>query len=261
MERILFFTLLSLMNACRSNPAATIEDHSKINSVQTIINDMILCGEASPHGVLSSFDWAKCPRLAYGNDPKHMRAVLPWGQVYVSTKGDQTTNTRIQIRNLFIYYLSKSDNRWKLWTGSKSVTGAYYAEDFKNNNSIPASNIRTEDSGGISVKLIPNYNYHFWPVNGRKTIDPTDIKGVWAYCEARLVTDDPTKPDDRKLAEYILSTGSDYWLDLTAQWISTWYNNGDIGIGRFKYVTNDWKAFNMHTLNAQELQASQPPFN
>ena len=260
MKRILLFALIYLMVACEKNPAPTKEDTTITNSIQTIIDDMSLCGEAQPHGVPSSYDWAKCPRLNHGNDPKHMRAVLPWGQLYTSTKGDNTTNTRVQIRNLYIYYLSKATNKWTIWTGSPSVTGAYYAEDFNNNNSIPAVDIRKENSGGVSVKLVSNYNYHFWSENGRRTIDPTDIKGVWAYCEARLVMDDLSKPDDRSQAEFILSTGSDYWLDLTATWVSSWYNNGDIGIGRFKYVTSDWKSFNMHTLTAQELQTNTPPF-
>lgn len=235
MKTTLIFALLSLMIGCKKNsaPAAAKENDSKINSVQTIIKDMDSCGEAQPHGVPSSFDWAKCPRVGYGNDPKYMRAVLPWGQLYAATKGDNTTNTRVQIRNLYVYYLSKSTNKWTLWAGSKSVTGAYYAEDFNNNNSIPAINIRTEATGGVSVKLVPNYNYHFWSDNGRRTIDPTDIKGVWAYCEARLIMDNPAKPDDRNQAQFILSTGSGYWIDLTATWVSTYYNNSDIGIGRF----------------------------
>lgn len=268
MKTTLILAFLCLMYGCKknsvsekvSNPGIDSTKTIIINSIQTIIDDMVLCGEAQPHGVPLSYDWAKCPRLGYGNNPKHMRAVLPWGQLYTTTKGDNTANTRVQIRNLYIYYLSKTTDQWTFWTGSNSVTGAYYAEDFNNNNSIPAINIRTEPAGGVSVKLVPNYNYHFWSEYGRKTIDPTDIKGVWSCCEARLVIDDPSKPDDRSKAEFILSTGADYWLDLTATWVSTWYNNGDIGIGRFKYVTSDWKAFNMHTLSAQELQANNPPF-
>lgn len=81
--------------------APTKDNTTKINSDQTIIDDRALCGEAQPHGVPSSYDWAKCPSLNHGNDPKYMRAVLPWGQLYTTIKGDNTAYARVQIRNLY----------------------------------------------------------------------------------------------------------------------------------------------------------------
>jgi hypothetical protein len=52
--------------------------------------------------------------------------------------------------------------------------------------------------------------------------------------------------------------GGDYWLNLTAKW-NNWQTNGDIGIGKFKYVTTGWRAFNMTTLSPEQITQNPPP--
>lgn len=230
-----------------------------LNTAQTLREDMSLCGEAIPHGVPWYFEWRDCPRLSYGNNPQHLTAMIPWGQLYETEAGNTATNTRVHIRDLQACYLSKSDGQWHAWTGSRDVEGAYFAEDFTNNAAIPAADFRHEPDGGISVRLIPGYNFHFWSTAGRVLIDTNDIAAAWASCEARLILHDPAAPDDRAAAQYILSTGSDYWLDLAAQWDPSWLNNGDIGIGRFKFVRPQWRAFNMHSMSEDQLNNQPPP--
>jgi hypothetical protein len=231
-----------------------------LNNAETLREDMSLCGEAIPHGVPWHFEWRNCPRLSYGNNPQHLTAMIPWGQLYVPEAGNAATNSRVHIRDLHAWYLSKSNGQWRYWTGSRGVEGAYFPEDFTNNAAIPAADVRQEPDGGISVRLIPGYNYHFWSTNGRILIDTNDIAATWAYCEARLIPHDPSSPDDRNSAQYILSTGSDYWLDLAAQWDPSWLHNGDIGIGRFKFVRPHWRAFNMHSMTQEQITHTPPPF-
>lgn len=247
--------LLVLLAGCGQEPVPA----GTLNSVEDVIGDMMRCGEGIPHGVPLSYDWRACPRTSYGNDPREMTAVIPWGQVYQSADSPSAaSNTRINLRHLHVWYLSKSRSRWIRWTGSLGVEGAHYVEDFSGDSSIAASSLRHEPDGSVSVRMIPGYNFHFWSTQGRASIQPDDIQAVWAFCEARLILDDPAAADDRSQAHYLLSAGADYWLTPTAQW-SGFTTNGDIAIGRFKRIGTAWRAYNMHTASEALLRAQPPP--
>jgi len=236
----------------------SLEDlDQRVNSIQEIIDDMALCHEALPHGVPEKYGWQKCPRVGMGNDPGGFSALMPWGQVYVSEAGNPVSNTRVELRNLESYYLSKRDRQWYRWSGDYSVDGAAYVEDFVDDIHIPAD-VRQEASGTVSVRTPEGYNYHFWSPSGRTSIDPEDIAGVFSTCQARLILHDPALPDDRDRSTYMLSVGADYWRDLDSEW-DQWQTNGDIGIGRFKFIAPEWKAFNMHTLSEEDLRSFPPP--
>jgi hypothetical protein len=193
-----------------------------------------------------------------GGDVGTMRAALPWGQVYETVAGNPATNTRVQLRNLKLYMLSKKTNKWTYLTGSLAVDGAAYVEDFAGDQSRPAD-IRIEPDGTVSVKAGGGYNFHFWSKSGRATIKPSDVAGLFATCQARLILHDPAQPDDRATAQYVLSIGADYWKNLTTGWCADWTCNYDAGIGRFKYVTIEWQAFNMHSLTEATVRNSPPP--
>jgi hypothetical protein len=234
-----------------------------INSVSTVIYDMTPPHEGMPRGVPSSYDWVHGPRLSMGNNPQsyNFRAMIAWGQLYEDAIGNPATNSRVQIRNIQAYMLSKRDGKWHLLQSSKKVDGAAYREDYAGNDSKPAD-IRNESDGSISVKAGEGYNFHFWPATGRTSIDPNDVAGIFTTVEARLIKDNYWRRDDRSRARYLLSMGGDYWLDVTAQW-SDWPSKvvADIGIGKFKYVTNKWQAFNMTTLSPSEIRRNPPPMD
>ena len=84
------------------------------------------------------------------------------------------------------------------------------------------------------------------------------IAGVFSTVQARLILDNENGLDDRDQSEYLLSVGSDYWRNMEIGW-DYWKTNGDTGIGRFKYVTKEWKAFNMHTLTEEQIRKNPPP--
>lgn len=229
-----------------------------INSVQTIINDMTLPPDGLPHGVPTSWDWATHAEIDMGNNPGTFKAMTAWGQTYIASTGNPATNTRVNIRNIQAYVLSKSDGKWHQLQSSALVQGDYYLEDFSGDVSITGDQ-RTESDGTISVIPGNGYNFHYWPPNGRATINPTDIAAIFTTCQARLIVNNPALPDDRSTARFLLDMGGDYWLSLTAAWAPNEANNNDIGMGRFKWVTNNWQAFNMTTATAAQLQATPPP--
>ncbi len=252
----LFAIVLSCCFAYRIDVRAS----KPINSIKTIIYDMMGSHEGIPKGVPISTGWALKPRVGMGEDSRGFEAMTAWGQLYEAAEGNPATNTRVQIKNIQAYLFSKQDRKWHLLQSSKKVEGAAYREDYEGNaiNSKPAD-IRYEQDGSVSVKTSPGYNYHFWPFPSRVSIDPNDIAGIFTTVQARLILDNPQKTDDRSQARYLLSMGGDYWQSLSADWDNSWTTVGDIGIGKFKYVTKRWQAFNMTTLSPTEIRRNPPP--
>ena len=235
--------------------------NGKINYIENIINDMKLAHEGLPHGVPLSYNWSQRPRVGMGTNPREgYTATTAWGQVYEAAEGNPATNTRVQLRNMQMYYFSKSQQKWIKLQDSVSVKGNAYIEDFKNNLNRPADqrNESAANGGGISIKAGDGYNYHFWPTGGRANIDPTDIAVIYSTCQARLILENSNKPDDRNTARYLLSIGGDYWLDQSAGW-NDLKTNGDWAIGRFKYVTKEWQAFNGWAGDENILRNNPPP--
>ena len=215
-------------------------------------------------GVPKHFSWAKMPELGMGNNPGKdgvkFRAAMPWGGIR-EVVGNEATNTRIQIRNIKGYYLSKKTNEWILISESESVGGGNFRSDFKGNTSVKA-NTREEETGGLSVKLVhgedSTHTYHFW-AKRRGTIDPDDIAAAYASFEARLVVDDPSKPDDRHTAKYSAGAGMDYWLALKVKW-DNFKTNGDVFIGRKRLVDQEWTTLTASNLTPEQLKQNLPPF-
>jgi hypothetical protein len=255
-KKIPILVSLFVVLLCWSSPKVDAYYQRTINSITTIIYDMTPPHEGMPHGVPTSYNWASKPRVGWGNNPQGFKAMIAWGQLYEATTGNPATNTRVQIRNIRAYMLSKREGQWYLLQSSTRVEGAAFREDFAGNVN-KAADIRYEPDGSISVKAGQGYNFHFWTPS-RVPIDPNDIAGIFTTVQARLVIDNLQRADDRAKARYVLSMGGDYWLNLTAKW-DNWTTNGDIGIGKFKYVTSNWRAFNMTTLSPAQIRQNPPP--
>ena len=157
-----------------------------------------------------------------------------------------------------MYYLSKKDNKWHLLQSSVRVSGANYVENFAGDVNKPAD-IRIESDGSISTTCGSGYNFHFWPSSGRSKFPANEVAGCFVTVKARLVVGDKTKPDDRDKAKYLMSVGGDWWQSLTAPW-DNFKTNADMGIGRFRFITNDWKSFNMYSVPADTIRNNPPPF-
>jgi len=218
--------------------------------------------DAHPDGVPQDYSWYhSAAQPGWMNGPRtDWHAATAWGQVY-AVEGwhpEQAPNTRVQLRDDQLWILSKSSGKWTE-VQPPGIQGGAFRSDFGNNGSTGVTTKdETNNGGGLSVTAGNGFNYHFWP-GARATIDPTDIAGVYSVFQARLVTDDVTKPDDRAQARYIASGGADYWRSTTAAWASDWSNNGGINGGRFKTVDSDWKTYSMQTLTADQMAANPPP--
>lgn len=261
---VVFSSLCVYMASLAAVPAHALEDGAAcargyLNSVALIVDDMRLPHEGRPHGVPDNFDWSATPRMGYGNQPPAtFTAFVAWGQVYEAAEGNTAMNTRVHIRDLEAYLLDTNTGRWRLLQFDRLVDGGAYIENFAN-DAAKAADIRAEAGGTISVTVGDGYNFHFWPTTGRVIIAPKSIGGIFTTVQARLIVDDPTKADDRAQARYLMSVGADYWRDLTARWSADWTANGDVAIGRFRTITNEWQAFNMSSVGLDVLCANPPP--
>lgn len=251
------FTLFSLPNILHAQ-----------NCAQVIVNDMMLPGDAPLHGTdklawgsgNSGVDDKSVPYKNYKGE--WYRAMTNWGQVYIPRSGNTATNTRCQIRNV-ISKLLRKDGTWVL-VQSGNPTGAAYNEYFANDGNVDAG-IKDESANGGGVSVIvgignwTGHNFHFWTAESlRADIDINNIVAVYTSCEARLIIDNPNKPDDRAICKNILMMGADWWLDKTTSWKPDWSANSGIASGRSKFVTTEWQTFNMCTLKPEQILANPP---
>ena len=223
------------------------------NTIEQIIADAADPHDARPNGV--PYDWGDAPRLGMGtNPPASWNAATAWGQVYEAVGGNPVTNVRVQIRRISLSFLDRRTGDWSVIQDVNQIGGAFYREDFVDDISY-AADFRDE-AEGRSIRL-PNgagLNFHFWPDAWRSVFPLEHVQHAIASVEARLILDDLNGPDNLDDARLMMSTGADYWESQSAQW-DQWTTNGDIGIGRFGFLTRDWHTFNMTTLTAASAEA------
>ncbi len=236
-------------------PTTSPEPPASISVARQIAEDMQGTNEALPHGVPSSYDWATAPLIDDGNNSHGDQAITAWGVVYVPAQGNPATNTRVNLRNVQLYFLQKSTGQWLLLQNTDTPDGADYPEDFQGNSVL--GNVRTESDGTMSVTAGNGYCFHFYPFN-RGSINPNDIGGIVALFEARLIVGNPALPDDRSTALYLAGAGADYYPSVTGPGIQ---NNPSVGNGKLKYVQINWRSFAMTTLTQSQLASNPPPVN
>ena len=140
---------------------------------------------------------------------------------------------------------------------SREVEGGAYREDFAGDISV-VPNLRKEADGSISVVPGNGYNFHFWPTGGRGQLaDPSDVAAVFSTVKARLVTDDASNAPDFDKAAFVMNLGGDIWYSLDSSW-DQWKTNGDVGMGRFKRITPEWRSFNHYAITAERNYALTP---
>ena len=269
-------------------PVAQQNRGGTVNSVQEIVNDMKLYNEGELAGVDKGNGWASGPGyVIMGNIPRgtntpsywkpantHFKssatwnAVIPWLVVFDGV-GNGATNTRVQMRNIKLYMKRKSTNRWEVII-NQPISGEDYPKSLQGDQTTRAD-IRYEADGSRSLK--PNGRnrvFHGWgsPIN----FDAWDLKALVTTVQARLVVDNPARPDDRSRAKFLIHVGADYYPETSTRVAATapaYYFPG-VGVSRAKYVRNEWRAFNFSTIDAgkpepggsistQELINNPPP--
>ena len=227
------------------------------SALDTVTADVSLPNEGYPHGVPSSYSFYNGPELDNPLPPGGMSAATSWGVIYEAAEGSPAVNTRVEVRDEELWLWSNSRKAWVEYQASLAPAGSDYYEPTGGPfaNQSYAANLRTEADGGISVKMDHGAWFHFWPAQGRVSIAPSDIGGVFTTFQSRLVVDDPSKPDDTASARYLASAGSDWWATLDAPWP----DNNQVFYDRFVYITPSWQSFYGASWSPAQLRQNPPP--
>lgn len=255
---LVFLTLSCVKDPFDTNSGATPESDAvnvicedSQNTLQEIIDDMSKPHEGKAHGVPIGYDWYSQPVLHNLLPPQSYFYMTNWGQFYEDAAGNEANNTRVEMRNLYTFYLSKTDGQWHQLQIGERIDGALYNE-LQQPESKKASD-KMPEGQGISATAGGGYCFHFWS-NARGRITPSDVQGIFTTCEARLIVSNSSLPDDRMNARYLLNVGADYWQNEDSG------SNASIGIGRFKYVKTGWRSYNFTTLSENSIRKTPSPF-
>jgi hypothetical protein len=172
--------------------------------------------------------------------------LVPWGYVFPAGPGNSAGNTRVQLRNMRLYAL-KWDGAWVQLLNTNDIVGQTNNADTYGNH---PNDLRGE-SEGVSTKVINGRCFHFYTSSGGWISGPS-VKGVFATVQARLILHDANGQDDRDWANFVVNIGVDNYR-------GNWTGIGDLGIGRFKRMTKEWRNINWTTLSDDDFRNNPPP--
>lgn len=200
--------------------------------------------EALPDGVPLSFNWARAPRVAAGNNSKGFSAATGWGQVFYS-KGATSELSLFVIRNFqsFLCTLTSSEPHWQI-TQRGTIEGNQFRADFAGNTNTKPLIFR-ENINETEISFESGSAFHFWPKAGRFGLPKEPVCGVLVLLEAKQISGTPKS--------LLIGLGADYWTTKTAAW-DNYKTNTDIAIGRLKHLTTDWQWFGLNTASGEALR-------
>lgn len=223
---------------------------------QTLIDDMKLPSEGTPHGV-PGYSWETS---SDGGDtttfPSGYGAIQGWGHLYEDVNGNPASNSRVQVRNFQTWWLSKSTNQWTRGQYENDFGGAAFTEDY---NGSKGGDIQKID-GLPTITAGGGYNFHFWHTqDGWNVPNPADYKAIVTAFEARLVLGNAAGPDDRAQAKYLITSAIDTYVAQNNHGADGKLPN--LGIGRSKYVTSNWRLYTHNTVSIvdESIIRNNPP--
>lgn len=229
-----------------------------------------------PVGINSGYPYYSAP---VERDYSNMTVVAtdPWYTTAEETAGGSctltistATNTAIELGAIYSWWLM-SDNTWQLATNTKL---RYNGASFPNSGDPFAENLGC-DSGAVYDERVANINYEpyitlsadgygrcvpkhaYWDHGWQPIISiPNSAKGQFIQQYVRLTLIDPDGVDDRHLARFVHCVGAD-----SRELDGTVY--GDVGIGRWLRVSNNWISCTMltggHFTDFADFSSNPPP--
>jgi hypothetical protein len=259
------------------------------STVDEIVADMQLPNDVPLAGVPTGPGWTRGPGyVTMGNDPRGTRTpswwtpsnqrfksdaywnvVIPWLVIFDGV-GNEAANTRVEMKGLALHVKSKATRQWKLVQSTSQIGGELYPKHLQGEDTVRPD--RRESTEATSVKP-PGGNLLFHGWGSKRAFDAPDLGAIVVAVKARLIVDDPGKPDDRARAKYLIHVGGDYYPDAATNvnaFAPSNYNPG-IGVSRAKLVTSEWRSFSFASIDVgvqdpggaaiseAELRAEPPP--
>jgi hypothetical protein len=243
------------------------------SQIDQVINDMSLPSEALV--IDPRYSWQYNPQVTMhaprgdaipswwgGNRPTWTNAELSWFTVF-EAQGNAAKNTRVQIKNLRFYVLSEATRQWSLIDATEAPETTLWSYPFNYVTGMSGAGVRTESSGGVSMKpKYPNF-HHGW--GHAKAINAPDVRAAFATVDFRLTLENPSGVDDRASARYVVDSGADYYPDMSLKW-SLGYAPG-VGNGRMLLATSNWRSATLLVPNKNygstmaEMRTNPPPLS
>jgi hypothetical protein len=218
-------------------PLGTAEERALYTALMVGDHDGTLAG------VPVTWSWARHAEVDNSSNGT-LPAMTAWGQVYAEAGASEPppTSVRVEIKDMRSYIWSRSRGTWVLIQESEGVSGMHYLDDFGGDVTKGADG-RTEPDGGTSVSMVPGYNFHFWPADGRAQVTPGDVTAVITTFMARLIGPGAAR------AAYLANAGGDWWRTMTAAFDHNGPggNNDQIGEGRFVALSPAWTTVGFYT--------------
>jgi hypothetical protein len=191
---------------------------------------------------------------AGNNPPSWATAISGWGAIGRSTANSHDTNTSVEVRN-FRVYIRYGAGSWETVSSTTGIGWMYCTNSF-------SSCDQSHESGpnGITQTIPHGKVFHFWPAEqNEQPIDTNNITGIYAAFEARLVKTNPNGTDDRNIAKYLGISGADYYGDGICCYQQSPAEQGEIGGGKLKKLSNDWQWFTFTTVPVSNIPSANIP--
>ena len=206
-------------------------------------------------GRMSTIPTQNCPDCASGTHTGNYQAGSlwsafgQWATIYKIKDTDLVENVGVEITDFKMWRYNTSTNKWVLVNEGFDY-GAFYNEAFWDDGSAPLDDHKILSSDRKTYKCLMDSQtsgrcFHpFSPQINWANVgfsDNTNPCYVVSQAKVRLIKWDENGADNRASANLCANVGGDYWIYKGAQFDNQWRHNGDIRIGYFKKLTNDWQ--------------------
>ena len=209
--------------------------------------------EALPAGVPLDYDWARMSKQDGGNRvPAGFTAFTGWGQAFWAsdaTAGGQAVE--IRDNQTFLCTVSGSTRQW-LRVQRGDIEGAAFLASFAGNENMPAT-VDAVQAGHARVRFPAGRAFHYWPRQGRITLEGDSLCGTLVVFQARAVANDGSPLAAGATSALLVGAGGDYWSTLSAPW-DNYKTNVGVGVGQLRRLTPQWRWYGLNTASAADLQ-------
>ena len=148
---------------------------------------------------------------------------------------------------------NENTNQWVLVNDTFDY-GAFYYETFWDDGSAPLNDHKILSSDKKTYKCLMDSQTNgrcFHPFSAQKKWSDygftTNPSYIVVQMKARLIVWDENGADNRASANLCMNVGGDYWIRQGASFDDQWRHNGDMMVGYYKKITNDWRYVYMTT--------------
>lgn len=176
-----------------------------------------------------------------------------WATIYKIKGTNLVENVGVEITDFKMWRYNENTNQWVLVNDTFDY-GAFYYETFWNDGSAPLNDHKILSSDKKTYKCLMDSQTNgrcFHPFSAQKKWSnygfTTNPSYIVVQMKARLIVWDENGADNRASANLCMNVCGDYWIRQGASFDDQWRHNGDMMIGYFKKITNDWRYVYMTT--------------